>query len=137
MRAMEEAAEDNPAIMARIMQYRYRSLEELYDLENDPGCLANLAESPDYRSIIDSMRGEMEDAMERNGDPLLNAYRNRHDAEVVEEELDRVYPDKMRSSIRENGSGFELYVPTKDMKFTKDFINIGMFTCSSVSFVGN
>jgi hypothetical protein len=94
MRAMEEAAGDNPAIMARIMQYRYRSLEELYDLENDPGCLANLADSPEYRSIIDSMRGEMEDAMERNGDPLLNAYRNRHDAKVVEEEFDRVYPDR-------------------------------------------
>ena len=44
---------------------------------------------------------------------------------------------EMRSSIRENGNGFELYVPTKDTKFTKDFINIGMFTCSSVSFVGN
>lgn len=94
MRAMEEAAENNPAIKARIMQYRYRSLEELYDLENDPGCLVNLAESPEYRSIIESMRGKMEDTMDRTGDPLLNAFRNRHDATVIEDEFNRVYPDR-------------------------------------------
>ncbi len=94
MRAMEEAAESDPVLKARIMQYRYRSLEELYDLENDPGCLVNLAESPEYRSIIESMRGKMEDTMDRTGDPLLNAFRNRHDARVIKDEFNRVYPNR-------------------------------------------
>jgi len=94
MKAMEEAAENNPAIKARIMHYRYRSLEELYDLENDPGCLVNLADSPEYRSTLESMRSTMEMRMEASGDPLLNAYRNRHDAGLIEAEFDRVYPDR-------------------------------------------
>lgn len=93
MKAMEEAAENNPAIKARVLDYRYRSLEELYDLENDPGCLVNLVESPKHRSILESMRTTMEKRMEATGDPLLVAYQNRHDAEVVEAEFNRVYPD--------------------------------------------
>lgn len=94
MKAIEEAAENDPAIKARITHYRYRSLEELYDLENDPGCLVNLAESPEYRSTLESMCSTMEIRMEASGDPLLNAYRNRHDAQVIEAEFDRVYPDR-------------------------------------------
>jgi hypothetical protein len=93
MKAMEEAAENDPAIMARIMQYRYRSLEELYDLENDPGCLVNLAESPEYRSVLDSMRGQMESNMEASGDPLLRAFQNRGNSKIVQTEFDRVYPN--------------------------------------------
>ncbi len=94
MKAMEEAAEYDPAIEARVIHYRYRSLEELYDLENDPGCLVNLAESPEYRRTLESMRVTMENRMEASGDPLLNAYRNRHDEQAVEDEFNRVYPDR-------------------------------------------
>ena len=94
MKAMEEAAENDPAIKARVMDYRYRSLEELYDMENDPGCLVNLAESPEYQNTLESMRSTMENRMEASGDPLLNAYRNRHNARVIEDEFNRVYPDR-------------------------------------------
>lgn len=93
MKAMEEAAENDPAIRARIMQYRYRSLEELYDLENDPGCLNNLVTSPEYRSVLNSLRETMEATMQTSGDPLLKAFQNRNDKSIVQEVFDHVYPD--------------------------------------------
>ena len=95
MIAMEEAAEDDPELKTRVMHYRYRSLEELYDLENDPGCLVNLAESPEYRGVLDSLRGTMEESMKESGDPLLRAYRNRDDSKIVEDVFNEVYPDRV------------------------------------------
>lgn len=93
MRVMEVAAESDADVLARVKMYRYRALEELYDLENDPGCLNNLAESPEYRSTLDSMRSSMENRMKTSGDPQLKAYRNRRNPKIVQEEFDRIYPD--------------------------------------------
>ena len=93
MRAMEEAAENDPAILARIMLYRYRCLDELYDLENDPGCVNNLVANPEYRTVLTALRETMEANMQASGDPLLRAFRNRNDASIVQEVFDQVYPN--------------------------------------------
>ena len=92
MRTMEAAAATDPAVLARVQMYRYRTLEELYDLDNDPGCLTNLAESPKYKDQLATMRKAMENRMKSSGDPLLKAYRNKTNSKIVAEEFNRIYP---------------------------------------------
>jgi N-sulfoglucosamine sulfohydrolase len=93
MRAMEEAASKDPVVLARVKMYRYRALEELYDLENDPACLNNLVESPKHTSQLAEMRKTMESRMKSSGDPLLKAYQNRFTPKVVAQEFNRIYPN--------------------------------------------
>ncbi len=93
MRAMEAATPNDPAVMARVQMYRFRTLEELYDLEDDPGCLNNLAESPEYKEQLGKMRKAMETRMKASGDPVLKAFRNRYNAKIIAKEFDRIYPD--------------------------------------------
>jgi N-sulfoglucosamine sulfohydrolase len=92
MRTMEAAAANDPAVFARVQMYRYRALEELYDLENDPGCLTNLIDSPKHKARLSVMRKAMEARMKSSGDPLLKAYRNKTNAKIVAEEFNRIYP---------------------------------------------
>ncbi len=71
--------------------FRYRAFEELYDLQNDPNCLNNLVDKPDYRDDLDRMRGELHAWMKRTHDPLLPAFENRTDPEKVKTVLTNVY----------------------------------------------
>jgi len=93
MRTMEAAAADAPAVLDRVNMYRYRTLEELYDMENDPGCLKNLAKLPEFKGELEAMQKAMEDRMRSSGDPLLKTYRNRFNTKTVAKEFDRIYPN--------------------------------------------
>ena len=42
MQAMNAAAETDDKIAERVKMFRYRALEEFYDLKKDPDCLVNL-----------------------------------------------------------------------------------------------
>ena len=93
MAAMEQAALTDPEIAARVQMYRYRVLEELYDLRNDPGCINNLIDNPLYAGRLDELRTAMETRMKQSTDPVLRAFQNRYDLEIVRAEFDRIYPD--------------------------------------------
>ena len=50
----------------------FRPEVELYDLENDPYELHNLAENPEYKPVLNQMRRALDDWMKEthdNGDP--------------------------------------------------------------------
>lgn len=49
-----------------------RPAEELYDIENDPGCINNLALNPDYEEITERLRNRLSDKLEETGDPLAS-----------------------------------------------------------------
>jgi len=56
------------------MKERYnhpRVAEELYDIENDPNELNNLAENPDFEHIVGRLKKELFDWMKDTNDPLL------------------------------------------------------------------
>lgn len=72
--AMTTAAETDPAMAQRVRFLRYRVPEELYDLENDPHQLTNLAGDPSYQAELRTMRRQLLKHMQRNGDPLTTAY---------------------------------------------------------------
>jgi N-sulfoglucosamine sulfohydrolase len=83
MKAMNEAAQTDTAIAARVKVFRYRAPEELYDLEKDPDCLHNLVDSPQHKEALEHYRQRLRVWMVRTGDPLLAAFDHRDHRDVV------------------------------------------------------
>ena len=73
MKAMERAAATVPEIAERVRVFRWRDVEEFYDLKSDPNCLVNLAKVPQHQNRFQAMRNEMRAWMKRTDDPLLNS----------------------------------------------------------------
>jgi len=84
MQAMNEAAETNADVAARVKLFRYRVAEEFYNLAEDPDCLNNLVDNPEYRAAIEGMRSKMQAWMEQTEDPMLPAFLNRSDRSIVD-----------------------------------------------------
>ncbi len=93
MKAMVEAAETDPYIAQRVKMFRYRALEEFYDLKNDPDCLDNMVNKSDHGSECERMRSALHDWMRRTHDPLLPAFENRHSPDKLKAVLTDVYGD--------------------------------------------
>ena len=77
MKAMRAGAEDDPRIAGRVEMFLHRVPEELYDFENDPDALCNLIHDPQYTDELQALQAQMERWMEKTGDPVLAAFRNR------------------------------------------------------------
>ena len=82
--AMQEAARTDPAIAARVRMLQYRTVEEFYDLENDPDALHNLIGDPAYTKEVDRLKGRLRDWMHQTGDPALEAFENLHSPAALE-----------------------------------------------------
>lgn len=95
MKAMNEAAQTDAHIAARVALFRYRVPEEFYHLEKDPDCLNNLIAAPEYREVVRDMQARMQAWMEKTNDPMLPAFINRSDRNVVDKViLDTYGPPK-------------------------------------------
>ncbi|MEC9037813.1 MAG: sulfatase [Verrucomicrobiota bacterium] len=77
-------ASENETIRKRVDVMRYRTVEELYDINNDPDCLLNLAESSDHQKIIKDLRQALHDWMKATGDHAITAFAGRNDPEKME-----------------------------------------------------
>ena len=53
------------------MAFGKRLTEELYDINKDPDCLTNLANDPDYRTIRQKLRRQMESELKAQADPRM------------------------------------------------------------------
>lgn len=91
MKAMVEAAKTDPAIARRVTMYRYRALEELYDLKADPDCLNNLLDDPAHNVRLAEMRGRLHQWMQQTRDPLLPAFESRNDPDKLKAVLTGLY----------------------------------------------
>lgn len=72
---LESAGPLYPDPSERVQFYLFRTPEELYDVEQDPGCLNNLAEDPAYRPMLKRYRKGMLAMLEANRDHELTNYR--------------------------------------------------------------
>jgi N-sulfoglucosamine sulfohydrolase len=95
MRAMNAAAKTDEKIAERVKMFRYRVLEELYDMEKDPDCLVNLIDTPDHQKALGRLCYEMETWMKRTSDPLLPAFQTRYDETARKAALEVVYGQHM------------------------------------------
>lgn len=82
--AMVRAAEDHPEIAERVRTIRYRSVEEFYDYQADPGAWHNLIDDPRYADEIESMRTELKRWMCRTGAPGREAFAQRDDPAALD-----------------------------------------------------
>ncbi len=108
MKAMVDAAETDPDMAHRVRMFRYRAVEEFYDLRNDPDCLNNLVGKPDYENDYERMQSALHDWMRQTHDPLLPAFENRHAPDKLKLVLTEVYGDNytevvQRQERRERG----------------------------------
>ncbi len=87
MKAMERAAATSPEIAERVRVFRWRDVEEFYDLKSDPNCLVNLAKVPQHQNRFQAMRNEMRAWMKRTDDPLLNAFELRENPRAMEDAM--------------------------------------------------
>ena len=86
-KAMQKAAENNPQIKARVNHLVKRSLEEFYNLQQDPHSLKNIIQTKGeakYAKEISDLREKLLEWMEEFNDPVLDAYKNRHSSEYLE-----------------------------------------------------
>ena len=64
-----------------------RSLEEFYNLQEDPHSLKNIIQTKGeakYAKEISDLREKLLEWMEEFNDPVLDAYKNRHSSEYLE-----------------------------------------------------
>jgi len=101
MAAMNAAAQTDRQIARRVHLFRYRVPEEFYDLQEDPDCLVNLIDKPEHRTAAEQMRAKLEAWMVETGDPMLEAFRNRDDREIVDGVLENTYGRKPDRTGRE------------------------------------
>ena len=69
-RQMVQRATSESAIAARLALFDHRVLEELYDIENDPDCLRNLVDDPDYAARRKELRKILTGQLRRTNDPV-------------------------------------------------------------------
>jgi N-sulfoglucosamine sulfohydrolase len=102
MAAMNAAAKTDEQIAKRIHLFRYRVPEEFYDLEKDPNCLVNLIDSPEHKQQIEAMQQKLDAWMVETSDPMLDAFRNRHDRTTVDAVMEKTYgkPKPIRKGRR-------------------------------------
>ena len=100
MKAMNEAAEKDEVIRARVDLFRYRLPEEFYDLEKDPDCLHNLIDNPEYKEFIAEMQAQLVAEMERTDDPMLEAYQNKEDRAKVDAVLEATYGKRRKARAK-------------------------------------
>jgi N-sulfoglucosamine sulfohydrolase len=72
--AMVTAAKSDPEMRRRVDWFRHRDRIELFDREKDPWSLNNVADDPDYASILNEMMSRMEKYMRSTSDPLIDAF---------------------------------------------------------------
>ena len=53
------------------LAYSKRPAEQLYDIKNDPGCINNLAENPDFLQIKTDLNKVLMDELTKQGDPRV------------------------------------------------------------------
>jgi N-sulfoglucosamine sulfohydrolase len=70
-KAMQAEAQTDKKIAERVKMFRYREIEELYDLQKDPDCLNNLANSQSHAKTKLKYRKAMQEWMQEKGDPIL------------------------------------------------------------------
>jgi len=99
-KAMLQEAKKNPTMAARVKHLQLRSVEEFYNLRNDPGCLANLLDNPKSNQKLNNLRGLLRQWMVQIKSPALVALDKRESKEVLECFV-QSYRERVRKEVEE------------------------------------
>ena len=76
-------AKQNENIKKRVDVMRFRTTEELYDINKDPDCLHNLAQSKEHQNTIQNLRKTLQEWMKETNDHALVSF-DPNNSEVME-----------------------------------------------------
>ena len=80
---MNGMATSDVEVQKRFNHWVYRSVEELYDYENDPDALHNLIDDPAYQEVANQLRASLERQMIKTDDYILPAFQHRNDPDYL------------------------------------------------------
>lgn len=83
--AMWEAAKTSPSIMKRTDFHKYRIIEELYNVRQDPHSYINLAADPEFSDRLAAMRKILLDWMNETDHPAAELMKNPHNKKLIAE----------------------------------------------------
>jgi N-sulfoglucosamine sulfohydrolase len=78
----------------------YRTVEELYDVQNDPHALNNLIDDPKYADVADGLRARLQMWMEATNDYALEGFLVRDDIEKLGAFMEKTVADSKDRSLR-------------------------------------
>ena len=76
MDVVNSSLSESKKLKKKIEYMTYRSPEELFDLNKDPGCWNNLAKEPDYAGKLKEYRQKLYKEMNETADPELSVFIN-------------------------------------------------------------
>jgi len=76
---MRRLSDSDENIKKRFEFWIHRTVEELYDYENDPNALNNLIDNPAYKEVVQQLREELHQHMKNTNDYVLRAFENKDD----------------------------------------------------------
>lgn len=76
---MRRLSDSDENIKKRFEFWIHRTVEELYDYENDPNALNNLIDNPAYKEVVQQLREELHQHMKSTNDYVLRAFENKDD----------------------------------------------------------
>lgn len=82
-REMVGLAKTDPTWAGHLHQFDFRSVEEFFDIENDPDNLNNLIDDPKWQEEIAAHRAILGQWMEKTKDPVYAAFQNREDTRFL------------------------------------------------------
>ncbi len=91
-RAMQQAGKTDPAIQRRVEMFRFRVVQEFYDLQKDPGCVNNLINSPEHLQLVREYQQRLRRWMVETNDHCMAAFDVRDDPEKLAEQIRNYRP---------------------------------------------
>jgi len=100
--AMRLAAKTDPQMAERVRHLDYATVEEFYDLKDDPYCLNNLVSenAGDTNEDLERLRKEMRNWLVKYNDPILTAFDDRNSPEALEKWMEE-YTARARQEIED------------------------------------
>ena len=85
---------------ARVKHLQYRSVEEFYNLTNDPGCLTDLLNNPKSSQQLNKLGGLLRKWMVQVESPALDAFDKRKSKDALERFV-QSYRERARQEVEE------------------------------------
>ena len=67
----------------RFDHWKFRTIEELYDYEDDPHALNNLIDNPKYKDVVIELRKQLKIQMIKTNDYVLPAFEDKSNIEYL------------------------------------------------------
>ncbi|MCH9021586.1 MAG: sulfatase [Planctomycetes bacterium] len=83
-KAMQQAAQNDPNIAARVKLFQLRTLEEFYDFQKDPDALRNIIHKKKYQKHLNTLCQKLLTWMKKTDDPAHHAFQFRSSPEAIE-----------------------------------------------------